>query len=104
MEEKYEPYQKRFTEMAHIGEVDELKIDVYTDHNTPHFHVTKKDWFELQISIKDRNILSYKWQKNGKEISSKEFKNLSKWLDSPYPKNKKVTNAETIQISWDILN
>lgn len=94
----------KFIEMAHIGEVDEMRIDVYTDHQPPHFHVLKKDNFELQMTIKGLKILDYRWQKNSKKISSSELKNLMKWLDSPYSKNKKISNLETIEISWNILN
>ena len=101
-----EHYQKKFKleEMAHAGNVGQLSIDVYTDHNPPHFHVTKKDEFEVKISIKNFKIIDYKWQKNNKEISSKELKDLIKWIHTPYHKNKKVTNLEAIQMFWDSMN
>lgn len=91
-------------EMAHIGDIDELSINVYSDHGIPHFHVLKKDNFELKISINDLKIIDYKWQKNNKKISSSELKKLIQWLNSPYIKNKKITNLEIIEISWNTMN
>ena len=34
---------KKLTEMAYIDTVKGMKIEVYTDRDPPHFHVTKKD-------------------------------------------------------------
>ena len=97
--EKYQP----LFEMAKVGEIDDLIIQVYTDHNPPHFHVIKKDAFEVRISIKTVDIINYKWQKGNKEISTSELKKISKWLKSNY-KNKQITNRDAVEMFWDGMN
>lgn len=103
MEEKYKRKFK-LQEMAHVGNINQLSIDVYTDHEPIHFHVTKKDEFEVKIDFYTLKVLGYKWQKNGKEISSKEMKDLKKWLNEKSDKNKKITNYEGIKFFWDGMN
>jgi len=90
--------------MALIGTVGQMRIVVWTDHDQPHFHVEKKDEYEARVSIKDIEIIDYKWQRAGKEMSSTELKILKKWLDELSKKNNKVTNLEIIKIIWDALN
>jgi len=95
---------KLLKEMAHVGDVGQLSVDVYTDHEPLHFHVLKKDAFEVKIELNTLNILGYKWQKNGKEISESELKNLKNWLKMKSIKNKKFTNFEAIKFLWDSMN
>jgi len=97
-------FQQKLEEMASIGKIKGLEIQVYTDHNPPHFHVVKKDEYEIKISIKGLKILKYSWQKDNKKISSKELKALENWLTKDNTKNKKMTNKEAIQFAWKILN
>jgi hypothetical protein len=94
----------RFIEMAYVGSVSELSIDVYTDHTPSHFHVLKKDWFEVKISITSQEVIGYKWQKNGKEISSKELKDLQKWLKEKNKDEKDITNLSAIKYLWKAMN
>lgn len=97
-------YERLFKEMAYAGTVNKLRIEVWTDHNPPHFHAVKKDSFDVRISINDVKVISYKWQKRGKEISSNEIKELKKWLNSKSIKNKNITNQEKIIILWNGIN
>lgn len=100
---KYVPKIK-LQEMAHIGDIGQLSIDVYTDHEPKHFHVKKKDEFEVKLTIKSLAIIDYVWQKNNKEISTKEIKSIKEWLISKNIKNKKLTNKEAINFAWNIMN
>lgn len=102
-EKQFERYQQ-FFEIASIGIIKDLKIEVYTDHSPIHFHVTKKDSYEVRIDFKTLKILSYKWQKNGKEISSLDIKKLEIWLSQKNLKNNKMTNREAILFAWKLLN
>ncbi len=97
---KYEDKVK-LQEMAYIDTVKGMKIEVYTDHNPPHFHVTKIDNFEVRLSIKNIKVLSYKWQKSGKEISSKELDAIKIWYHS---KKKNIPNEQKVKMFWDGLN
>jgi len=99
MKERYE----KFFEMVKVGQINGLIIEVYTDHDPAHFHVTKKDKFEVRLNLKNMEILSYKWQKDGSEISSTELKKISRWLKDKY-KNKNITNKDAIEIFWDGMN
>jgi len=98
--ERYQP----FFEMASIGIIKDLKIEVYTDHAPVHFHITKKDCYEVRIDFKTLEVISYKWQKNGKEISSSDIKQLKTWLNLKNLKNEKMTNNEAILFAWKLLN
>ena len=102
----FERYKRFFKleEMATIGYVGELKIEIFNDHNPPHFHVTKKDCYEVRISIDTKSIISYKWQKKGRTISSQEYDEVMKWLKSKNIKNKKISNEEAIILTWDFMN
>lgn len=103
---KYQNIQKKeiLIEMATMGRIKDIVIRVYTDHNPPHFHVIKKDEYDVRITIKNQKILSYEWQKDGIEMSAKEYKNLLDWLDQPNKKNKKISNLEAISIVWNALD
>lgn len=46
--EKYQP----LFEIAKVGEIDDLIIQVYTDHNPPHFHVIKRMLLKLEYLLK----------------------------------------------------
>lgn len=50
-------YKSQLTEMAQIGKIKDLIIQVYTDHNPPHFHIIKKGEFEVKIAINDMERL-----------------------------------------------
>lgn len=92
------------TEMATIGRISELTITVYTDHGPPHFHVIKKDGYEVRIRIDNFKILDYKWQKKGKEISSSDMNTLKIWLTKHYFKDRSITNYSAIKFAWEIMN
>jgi hypothetical protein len=100
--EKLKKYQP-LMEMAKVGIINDLTIEVYTDHNPPHFHVTKKDKFEARMDIKTLDVISYKWQKGNSEISASEINKISKWLDKKYP-GKDITNKDLIGIFWKSMN
>jgi hypothetical protein len=98
-------YEKQsFKEMAYAGTVKGLLIEVWTDHNPPHFHATKNDSFNVRIAINNDEVISYKWQVGGKEISAQELKAIKIWLDQPSTENRQITNREKIIILWDALN
>jgi hypothetical protein len=97
-------YKSQLQEMAFIGKDKDLIVQVYSDHNPPHFHVTKKDEYEVKLTIKNLKIIGYVWQKDNTEISSSELKRLLKWLQQPYVKNKDITNEAVIKISWETMN
>ena len=48
------------------------------DHNPLHFHIIKKDKFEVRIILKTLKVHSYKWQNKGEEISSDDLKLVEK--------------------------
>jgi hypothetical protein len=96
--------EQKLIEMAQIGRIKDLIVRVYTDHVPPHFHVLKKDEFEVRILIKTLEVLNYVWQKKNKEISSKELKLIRKWLEEPNHKNHKISNDEAIEFAWGIIN
>jgi hypothetical protein len=96
--------KEKFFEMAKVGSIKDLEIQVYTDHKPIHFHVIKKDYFDVRVSIDTLKVISYKWQKSGKEISPSELKAISKWIELPNSKNKKITNKEAIELFWDSMN
>jgi len=96
--------KKLLKEMAYIGNVGQLEIQVYTDHNPPHFHVVKKDEFEVTINIKTLKTINYKWQKNNKIISSSELQKIILWINKPYIKDKEISNLRAIKIIWGSLN
>jgi hypothetical protein len=98
--EKYE----RFFEMATIDKIKDFVVTVYTDHEPAHFHVTKKDCYEVRLSISNLKILSYKWQNDGEEVSSKDLKTIRMWLSEKNKKQKTMTNKEAVKFTWDILN
>jgi len=97
-------YKRKFIEMANVGSVKGLNIQVYTDHKPEHFHIIKKDNFELKVKIKTLSFIEYKWQKNGSEISSSEWKAVLNWLSKLNNKNKKLTNYEAIKFLWSSMN
>ena len=106
--DRYKPLfneeKEKLIEMATIGTVGQMKIIVWTDHNPPHFHVEKKDEYEVRISIETLKIIDYKYQKNNKTMSSTESKNLLKWLNSPNKKYPAITNLVGIKFAWDSIN
>lgn len=97
-------FKKYITEMANAGSVDGMKIDIYTDHGEPHFHILKKNYFELRMSIKNQQIIDYKYQKDNKTITKKELKKIIKWLNIKSKKQPKITNIEVIKLAWDTMN
>ncbi len=102
--EYYEQQDNLLIEMANIDTIDQLKINVYTDHLPIHYHVIKKDEFEVRIKLSDNSIMSYKWQKDSKEISSKEMKDLKKWLKKKNKDVKGINNKDAILFSWKTMN
>jgi len=96
--------EEKLIEMATIGSLNDLTIQVYTDHLPKHFHVVKKDKFEVRLSIKDLSIISYKWQKGSSEITAKEIDKLRAWLDKPNNSDKTLTNKSAIVFAWKIMN
>lgn len=96
--------KRKLIEMANIGTINDLTVQVYTDHLPKHFHVVKKDKFEVRLSIKDLSILSYKWQKNNSEITAKEIDKIKEWLDKANSKDKSLTNKKAILFAWKIMN
>jgi hypothetical protein len=99
---KREPF--KLCEMATAGKINDLTIAVYTDHKPAHFHVLKKDCFEVRISLKTLKVISYKWQIDNKEISTKELKKVADWTKQSNKKKPKNTNGEILEILWDSLN
>ena len=81
-----------------------MRVIVWTDHIPLHFHVEKIGEYDVRIDIKTLKILSYKWQKNNKEMSSTEMKNLKDWLEKKSIKDKTITNLRGIKFAWKILN
>jgi len=99
--EKYKEKIK-LTEMAMAGKVKELNVIVWTDHNPPHFHIIKRDLFDVLINIETLEIMKYKFQKNNNsKLSSIELKNVSAWL---YKKINNISNINRIKILWNGLN
>jgi hypothetical protein len=96
--------KEKLIEMALIGKPNGLIVQVYTDHNPPHFHVVKKDNYEVCISIKNQKILVYKSHKDGKEMSSSEYKVIINWLSSKNKDEKNITNLQAIKLVWKSLN
>jgi hypothetical protein len=98
-------YEKeKLIEMALVGVINNLQVQVYTDYNPPHFHLLKKDEYEARILIKGQKIIDYKFQKNNKEVSSDEFKKLKSWLCNKNKKEKKISNLDAVIFSWNLLN
>ena len=101
--------KERIVEMAKVGRVGQLLIEVFTDHNPPHFHVIKKGQYNVRILIPNSVneslvVLSYKWQKSGKEILSLELSSISDWLAMPHHKAKTNSNLVQIEVFWDSMN
>ena len=94
--------KKLLIEKAHIGNIDDLRIDVYTDTDrlSPHFYVTKKDSFEARIRISDLKVLNYKSQINNSEISPEEYETLYKWINEKSRFESKMTNFDLIEFMW----
>ena len=103
MESKSKRYQPLF-EMATIDKVDKLTVIVYTDHMPKHFHVLKKDAFEITINLNTLKIIDYKWQKNNIKISSNEKALLKKWYSENNKKESTLTNLRAIRFAWNLLN
>jgi hypothetical protein len=97
-------YKHQLQEMAQIGKINDLVVQVYNDHNPIHFHVIKKDKYEVRISIKSLKIIRYVWQKDNEKITTKEYNKILKWLELPNKKNTKLTNYEAINFAWNIMN
>lgn len=95
--------KNKLIEMAQVDQINDLVIQVYTDHNPPHFHVIKKDKFDVRISIENAEVLSYKFQKNNAQISSNELKKIESWLDKT---NKDVSdsNRKVVKLLWKSMN
>ena len=92
--------KEKLIEMVFVGKDKDLSIQVYTDHNPPHFHVVKKDAYEVKITIKNFKILGYVWQKDNKEMNSSEMKRLLKWLQQSHMKDKEISNERVIKLLW----
>jgi hypothetical protein len=104
MKEQYiERYQRLFG-MATIDRIEDMTISVYTDHLPKHFHVIKKDQFEVRLDINTLKIMSYKWQIDNKEMSSKDIKKIQQWIKSKNRKQKNISNKQAIEFAWDIMN
>lgn len=93
----------KLTEMAKVGTIGDLSIQVYTDHEPIHFHLIKTDKYEARIDVRSLKVLSYKWQKDGATLSSNDIKKVNKWLDKPF-KNSNITNRKMIKIFWNSMN
>ena len=95
-------YKQKLMEMATAGKVKNLNITIWTDHNPPHFHIIKKDLYDVLIGIEDLEIIKYKFQKNNNiKMSSTEFDNVKEWLKD---KTNNVSNLRRIKILWNGLN
>lgn len=94
----------RFFEMATIDKIEDMTISVYTDYLPKHFHVIKKDQFEVRLSINTLKVMSYKWQIDGKEITSKDLKKIQQWIKDKNRKQKNISNKQAIEFAWDIMN
>lgn len=103
-EKLFKEEKQKLVEMAYLGNVGQMRIIVWTDHTPPHFHVEKIGEYEARIDTKTLKIINYKWQKNNKEMSSTEIKNLQIWLKKQSKKNPALTNLEAIDFAWKILN
>jgi len=107
---RIKPYKSVFKdkqslkEMAYVDTVNGNEIQVYTDHLPKHIHAVKPDEYEVRIGIPRGTVLDYKWQRQNKEISSKDLKAIKEWLLKPYKKNKNITNLEYIRLLWGSLN
>lgn len=55
MKEQYIERYQRFFEMATIDRIEDMTISVYIDHLPKHFHVIKKDQFEVRLDINTVN-------------------------------------------------
>lgn len=97
-------YKKKFIEMATIGKVGDIIVKVFTGHKPIHFHLEKKDKYEARIDFKIFKVLSYKWQKDGSEVSAKDIKKLEDWLNKPNKKDNEITNYRAIKFAWKIMN
>ena len=96
--------KKLIKEMARIGVFGQYKVEVYEDHNPPHFHFTKKDCFEVTMTIEDLDIVHYKWQKDKKGITRKDIDKLVEFLESPSIRTPKMTNYERLWDFWESMN
>ena len=98
-----ERYQK-FFEMATVGRFEDFNVQVYTDHEPIHFHILKKDQYEVRMQLSPLKVLSYKWQKDGKEVTGSDMKKIKKWLQDTSKKDKRMSNKDAIKFAWSILN
>ena len=48
--------------------------------------------------------MSYKWQIDNKEMSSKDIKKNQQWIKSKNKKQKNISNKQAIEFAWDIMN
>lgn len=104
VKEQYKERYQRFFEMATIDKIEDMTISVYTDYLPKHFHVIKKDQFEVRLSINTLKVMSYKWQIDGKEITSKDLKKIQQWIKDKNRKQKNISNKQAIEFAWDIMN
>lgn len=70
------------------------------DHLPPHFHVIADGW-DISFLIEDGRV--YRVNKIGKNSSTYTYieKNVPIWLEMENSANKKITNKEFAELTWD---
>lgn len=58
----------------------------------------------MRLDINTLEIISYKWQIDNKEMSSKDIKKIQQWIKSKNRKQKNISNKQAIEFAWDIMN
>ena len=108
----YEDKQK-LIEMALVGKTKGLEIRVYTNHESMHFNLIKKDKYEARIKIpkelpsefSELELLNYKFQKSEKDIVTKQdLKLLQSWMGERNKNRPEITNFQATCFLWDSLN
>ena len=89
-----EPIERR----AAVGTVQKLgKIEVYSDHNPPHFHITGKN-IDYKFTIENLD------QIKGDSINSKQMKDLKKWYFEKNGKEKLITFWQKMNPQAEVKN
>lgn len=86
-------------EIRDIGKIGQLEINVQSGGDPPHFHVIKRDFYDIKIKISNMEILGYEWQINNAEISGVELVELKEWLLEKY-NSSSLSNSGYIKFIW----
>ena len=86
-------------EIRDIGKIGKLEVNVQTGGDPPHFHVIKRDFYDIKIKISNLEILGYEWQINNAEISEDELEELKEWLSEKYNFSN-LSNSGYIKFIW----